>query len=407
MTSDIVVAPAGYLVSDQTGTDAGIPYELLRRLSVLLNEKVYAIANRIEVLSVLPANLKFIEIKEDKGGGLLEQVMFLLKLHKQAKELLKHKPRVIHHMSTFLYGGSFNTLAISGNLDNIPFIIGPAEYHPPAPKELLSDSYYHRWGRHWTDMASVREVALRKTSSKLLKGLAHIKMNWFIKTLEKCDVLIATNQITRERFRKFLSGKRIRVIPLGVDTRHFSPSPVPKNNEILFLGRLSKTKGAEYIIRAMPQIIKQFNNSKLHIVGDGPQRLNLMKLSKDLGVSSNVIFHGYVSHDKIPIYYRMCRVVCVPSVLEAFGLVTLEVMASGRPVVATKTTGSREIVKDGVTGFLVPIANSDAIAEAIIRLLSDYELSSKMGSESRRIAERKYSWDVVVNQYYSVYREFL
>lgn len=402
----ILVAPAGYLFSDKTGTDAGIPYELLRRLSVLLNKRIYAIVNRLEVSGKLPNNLKIVEVGEDRGGTTLEQIMFLLKAYRQAKKILKYKPRLVHHMSTFIYKGSFNILAILGDLNNIPFIIGPAEYHPPVPKILpLEDTYYHKWGRLWTDMVSPKEASLRKVSFKLLNKLNYIRMNWFIKTLEKCDALIVVNQITKERFRTFLSEKKIRVIPLGVDVEQFTLSPLPKDHRILFIGKLSKRKGVEYLVRAMPKIVKQFTDSELHIVGDGPQKFSLMKLSKDLGVDSNIIFHGYVPRYEVPIYYRMCRVVCTPSIIEAFGLVALEAMASGRPIVCTNTTGYRETVINGKTGFIVPIANSDALAEAITTLLSDYELCYKMGALGRKIAEEKYDWRVIAKQYYDVYRK--
>jgi glycosyltransferase involved in cell wall biosynthesis len=98
---------------------------------------------------------------------------------------------------------------------------------------------------------------------------------------------------------------------------------------------------------------------------------------------------------------------CLPTLNESFGLVVLEAMASGRPVVVTKTVGPSELVGDGKNGFIVSTADSDAIADAIIKIFSDYELSSKMGVEGRRLVEEKYDWSVIAKRYFEIYSELL
>jgi glycosyltransferase involved in cell wall biosynthesis len=154
----------------------------------------------------------------------------------------------------------------------------------------------------------------------------------------------------------------------------------------------------------MPKIVKEFPKAKLHILGDGPQRINLMKLTEDLKVFHSVYFHGFVPNMEVQSFYKACRLVCLPTLHESFGLVLVEAMASGRPTVTTNAVGPREIVVDGETGFIVPMADSDALAEAIIRLLSDYELSYKMGAEGRKVAEEKYDWNKISKQFYNIYK---
>jgi glycosyltransferase involved in cell wall biosynthesis len=174
------------------------------------------------------------------------------------------------------------------------------------------------------------------------------------------------------------------------------------NHEILTTGAHLKRKGFEYLIMAMPSILKEYPDARLHILSDGPRRGYLEGLTRDFGLKSNVVFHGYLSVNELLSFYKNCRVFCHPSLSEGFCHTTLEAMASGRPVVSTDTNGS-EMVEHNKTGFVVPTADSEAISDAILRIFDDNELTYKMGINARSTVENEYDWHKIAKKYYEIY----
>ncbi len=153
---------------------------------------------------------------------------------------------------------------------------------------------------------------------------------------------------------------------------------------VLYVGRLSKEKGVEYILEAFPKIIEAHHSCTLNIIGDGPIKSSLLKLASDLGIEKQVLFHGRVSGDPLIEAFQKANVVVIPSIVSETGpIVAYEAMASGRPIVGSNINGIRESVVDCETGFLVEPRNSDQIAEKVIKLLSDQELAIKMGEKAR------------------------
>jgi rhamnosyl/mannosyltransferase len=174
---------------------------------------------------------------------------------------------------------------------------------------------------------------------------------------------------------------------------------------VLFVGRLVYYKGTEYLIRAM-----QHADATLTIIGDGPMRGRLESLSRELGLQRKISFLGHVPAETLHEYYRACRCLVLPSVepTEAFGLVQLEAMAYGKPVVNTcLPTGVPFVSVHGETGFTVPPRDPGALAEAINRLCADEDLCVRLGRQARQRVEMMFSKDVVLNQIKSIYWELL
>ena len=291
--------------------------------------------------------------------------------------------QAIHHLSPFAIGKDFNLLALQTDK---PFIIGPME----IPHKFFDD-----------------ELEIFKIP-KFLQKLKDIRLRLALslKTMERCDVAIAVNRQTKRYLLDFIDKQNIKVIPLGVDTKMFRFSPVPNNHEILAVGMHIKRKGFEYLIEAMSEIVKDYPDAKLHMVGLGPQTQYLVHLTEKLGLSKHVIFHGRVSDEELLKLYKRCRVFCHPSLSESFSPVRLEAMAVGRPVVATTAaSGSIEMIENGRTGFLVKPADVDALVNTIIKVLENYKLCKKMGKKAREIIEKRYSWDIVAKKYYKIYEE--
>jgi glycosyltransferase involved in cell wall biosynthesis len=153
---------------------------------------------------------------------------------------------------------------------------------------------------------------------------------------------------------------------------------------VLYVGRLAKEKGVNYILEAFPKIVKAHSSCTLNIVGDGPYRSNLLHLAQELGIEKKVIFHGKLSGEPLIEAFQKSNVVVIPSVsLDNSPIVAYEAMASGRPVVGSNIGGIPDLVTDGETGYLVEPRNPDQIAEKVIRVLSNRELAIKMGKKAR------------------------
>jgi rhamnosyl/mannosyltransferase len=176
---------------------------------------------------------------------------------------------------------------------------------------------------------------------------------------------------------------------------------------ILFVGRLVKYKGIEYLFKAMKTVIPSFKNTCLLIVGDGPLRNNLEYLSSKMNLKSNIVFVGNVSNRILRNIYRIADLVVLPSISnsEGFGIVLLEAMAHAKPVVASNVGGIPHIVKNGFNGLLVAPRDYKELGNRIIDLLSNNVNSQKLGQRGQEYIFRNYSWDQTVKQIIEVYQD--
>ncbi|MGB9668857.1 MAG: glycosyltransferase [Anaerolineales bacterium] len=222
---------------------------------------------------------------------------------------------------------------------------------------------------------------------------------------------------------------KISIIPPGVDTSHFYPIPQDEAKEfigiprcqrmILFVGRVEPLKGLDTLLRAV--LIMRQNGSWsnnpfcLAIVGgvadddlensDNEQgRIN--QLREDFGLKDLVIFLGNKSQDTLPYYYSAAEIVVMPSTYESFGMVALEAMACGTPVVASNVGGLAYLVKDEVTGFTVPVEEPETLATRINELISDKSLRNRMSEEAVKFA-MNYRWESIAQQIMAVYDDLI
>lgn len=182
-------------------------------------------------------------------------------------------------------------------------------------------------------------------------------------------------------------------------------APPPNADVIGFVGRLADQKGCEFLIRAVPKVLAKHPGARFVIVGDGLERARLEQLAGDLRVSAVVEFAGYQAEPSRLI--KAMDVVVIPSIYDPFPLVTLEVMALGRPIVGSAVGGIPEAVDDGATGLLVPPRDPEAIATALIKLLDEPDVRGRMGSAARARAMRDFSPETITAQYAALYRRLL
>jgi 1,4-alpha-glucan branching enzyme len=216
-------------------------------------------------------------------------------------------------------------------------------------------------------------------------------------------VLVNSHAVGAELARRDLANGEISVIPNGVDLVQFPLGDEPPDPlQILYVGRLVPQKGVDVLLRAFGAVLRRHPGARLLVAGDGQQRLYLERLARFLGVRQRVAFLGWQTRDAVAALYRASAVVAVPSRYEPFGLVALEAMASGRPVVVGRVGGLPEIVEDEVSGFTVEIGDHLDLAARLATLLSDPDLARTIGLEARRRAEQ-FDWGIVARRITELY----
>jgi phosphatidyl-myo-inositol alpha-mannosyltransferase len=224
---------------------------------------------------------------------------------------------------------------------------------------------------------------------------------------EKLHARMAVSTVAKEFIHYYFPGD-YRVVPNGIDLTHFGPDvpPVDRYNSddptILFVGRYNESrKGFKYLLQAFALVRTEFPRARLLVVGPGDAG-RYERIIESYGIR-NVVFVGSVPKEELPAYYATCDVFCAPSTgLESFGIVLLEGMAAGRPVIATDIDGYRDVVRHEVEGLLVEPRNAEALAMALVHVLADRDLAMRLG-QAGRARVRQFSWPVVAAQVVECY----
>lgn len=254
-------------------------------------------------------------------------------------------------------------------------------------------------------IASRRSLGLFKTGKphySLLEWFADQMTDLFIANSEA----VKADTIARER----LDPSDIIVIPNGLDLTRFAQPPdadlaasldVTGRPCVIVVSNFIRYKGHEYFLRAWREVLVQFPSAVALLAGDGVTRAELERMCDDLNISHSVRFLGVRSD--VPALLAMADVYVHPSLQEGYSNALLEAMAAGKAVVATAVGGNVEAVSDGVTGLLVPPADSVALERAIARLLADSDRARAMGARARRYVHEKYEMTAMVRSYEGVY----
>jgi phosphatidylinositol alpha-mannosyltransferase len=228
----------------------------------------------------------------------------------------------------------------------------------------------------------------------------------------RITVPVAVSQPARRFVAHYFPGG-YRLVPNGVDLERFSPAAAPQSGLrrdgrplILAMGRLDPRKGLEHLIEALPRVARALGPVDLVVAGDGPRAPRLRRRAARLAPGL-VRFLGPVPASQVPGLYAAADCLAAPAVRnESFGIVLLEAMASGRPVVATDICGYRLVVAPGETGLLVPPGDAAALAGALVAVLGDRARGRAMGEAGRERA-RTFSWERVTARLLEVYAEAL
>ena len=231
---------------------------------------------------------------------------------------------------------------------------------------------------------------------------------WF----RKLDGKIAVSELAMNCICKHFPGY-YNIIPNGVDLEHFSPdvSPIDEFRDgklnILFVGRLEKRKGLNYLLKAYKQVKQEIPDTRLIAVGPGTRlRRKYEKQIKQSGLR-DVVFAGYVSYDELPRYYKTADIFCAPATgWESFGIILLEAMAAGKPIIASNVEGYAGLISHGVEGLLVPPKDAKELTRSLISLLRDEALRQEMGAKGK-LKAREYAWEEISQRILDYYARVL
>ncbi len=241
------------------------------------------------------------------------------------------------------------------------------------------------------------------------------------------DGLVAATSVEKEQLVQLYSADpdHIHVISPGVDTERFHPIPkthakesigiCPDHRIILFVGRIEPLKGIDNLLRAISHVVKKPPELRewlcVPIIGGNPDRIHeddemvrLQEMREELGIGDIVTFLGAKDQDMLQYYYSAAEMVVMPSDYESFGMVALEAMACGTPVIASDVGGLSTLVKHGRTGYRVPARDPKALAAKIARLLTDEGLRRRIGHRAACWAE-SYAWPRIADQIESLYEQ--
>jgi glycosyltransferase involved in cell wall biosynthesis len=233
-------------------------------------------------------------------------------------------------------------------------------------------------------------------------------------TLRRMDLVLAETE-TYAATSRAIWNTHAKVIPPGVDTERFHPNvqgdairklhDLGDSKVVMFVGRLTFHKGVNHLIEAAGL----YKDAKYLIVGSGPMEESLKRQAAASPNAKNIIFAGKVSDDKLPEYYAACDVLVLPSVsrLEAFGLVMLEALSSGKPVITSDMPGMREVVVDHVDGLWAEPLDSHDLAEKVRTLLEDDDMRKRFGANGRMKVEARFTWSRVTKLTEDAYNKVL
>jgi len=244
--------------------------------------------------------------------------------------------------------------------------------------------------------------------------------------LETAERIVATSPQEQEHMRSLVSTKgNIDIIPCGTNIEHFGSVSREAGRQklgitsdekvVLYVGRFDQRKGIETLVRAISRSqLKDSGKLRLIIGGgsrpgqsDGIERDRIEGIVEELGMSEFTHFPGRLSPEVLPNYFGAADVCVVPSHYEPFGLVAIEAMACGTPVIASDVGGLQFTVKTEETGLLVPPKNVEAFANAIDRVLLNPDWQQQLGQAARRHIEEKFSWDGVASQLSDLYLQLM
>tara|TARA_B100000315_G_C14565105_1_gene582525 strand:- start:863 stop:2011 length:1149 start_codon:yes stop_codon:yes gene_type:complete len=297
-------------------------------------------------------------------GNLSKNIQGLLQLEKYSVKLRE----IIDEISPDLVHGFF--------LTNRGFLVARSGFSPSISTAMGSD------------------ILIDSKSSPIL--------SWIVKySLSRSDLVTCTsNSVKRSITRMGIPSEKTVSIPYGVDLNRFptDSSTASFDNRkmksfepptLVMTRNFYPVYGVEYFLRSLPQVVKEFPKLKVFLLGDGPLRERLFRLSSELKIRDNIHFAGHVNETKLGEYLSSADIYISTSLSDGSSVSLLEAMASGLPAIVTDVDSNREWIKDGVNGYIIPKRESSILSARIIQLIEDPRLRETMGSKNKDITRQR------------------
>ena len=351
-------------------------------------------------------------------GGVKRHILSLKKEFKkrgvQSKIIVPRRKRIENYGPDVLLLGRSFPVTFAGTQGDFCVSFNPISIEKTLREEKFDILHFHNFG-----FPLAGQILEASKSLNILTFHANLEANNILRlfpqifypikaiTNWEIDGIIGVSEPILKYFKDFKCPKKI--IPNGIDLKEFNPR-VPKikrflDNKIniLFLGRIEERKGLIYLLKAFKILEKKFPNLRLIIVGEGELRRDCIKFTKENQLKE-VYFEGEGKHGEVSPYYTTADIFVSPAIFgESFGMVLLEAMASGVPVVAFANQGYKELLKKKRGAFLVPPKDYRALVQKIEILIKKPHLRKKMGEWGQKDAQ-KYSWDRICDQVLDFYR---
>jgi D-inositol-3-phosphate glycosyltransferase len=347
--------------------------------------------------------------------------MFTRRVHPSQPEIVQHTPNC---RTIRLTGGPAKFVPRDEIFEYLPQFV--RELQTFQRKQGISYRVVHTnyWLSSWVGMRlrelqPIKQVhtyhsvgAVKFAAMEVVPPAAHMRLDVEKRCLETVDRVVATSPQEQQDLRDLVSSQgEIEIIPCGTDIENFGSVSrgqaraelgiAPETRLVLYVGRFDPRKGIDTLVRAIGRsTLRETVDLRLMIVGgyhagesDEKEYLRIKSIAQHVGIEDITTFTGSRTHEELPTYYAAADVCVVPSHYEPFGLVTIEAMASGTPVVGSDVGGLKFTVVPEQTGLLCPPRNADAFARAIDRILADPAWRNELGQAARDRVESEFSWN--------------
>jgi glycosyltransferase involved in cell wall biosynthesis len=293
-----------------------------------------------------------------------------------------------------------------------------------AARRLLRNGGFALVHAHWLVPHGIIAASLNASGRPLLctshgSDLFALDTPWFRPlqryALRNADALSVVSDALRVKAASLMpDAATIHVLPMGVDTVRFRPpEPERVRRGLLYVGRLVHDKGMETLLHALHLLQQRGLKPKLTVIGDGPDHADVSALAQALSITDQVEFLGPMPNATLPAHYQQAEAVIFPSLLgkrgqqEGMGLVPLEALACGCPVIASALPAVKEVVREAETGLLFPPGNAVALEACIERVLTQPGEAQRMADAGRKRVRSDYSWEHAATGYRDLYRQLI
>ena len=370
---------------------------ILNRLDSDDRFKVYSTANKVLDSSCFKS-IDFLTLGY-KGDIQIQKLGYNYAIYKAYKRV-KDDVDIIHHCEKFQVGKAYNLIPILSDITDKTFLIGPIE----IPHDIFESDFL------------AKTKGFEKLSRKLVYrsrgALGKIFKVLFKETIEKADKLIACDAAVKRELSKYISPNKIEVINYGVDLSIYRGHEydVGENNyNIVCITGAAERRGVEYLLGAIPLIKKYYPAVKLHMRTKGHRVEEYKKITKELGINENVVFH--LERLEIGAYLDLIsksRLLCLPTLADNYCYAVMDALCLGVPVVTTNVCSkcASELFDDGDIGIIVEPRSSEQLADAILKLFNDFDLCIKF-SENGLKKRGKFDLTKMVAKYIALYEQYI